>query len=104
MMAPKAMADEGTVLDAHAAAERIGIAAATVRWHALRGALVGSKQGRLWAFEPAEVERFRRLERRPGRYEGPRGPNRRPKQLALPLGEERGKSERPRQPPLLLTS
>jgi hypothetical protein len=98
------MAEQSPWLDARAAAERIGIAAATVRWHALRGALSGRKQGRLWTFEPAEVERFRQCDRRPGRYEGPRGPNRRPKQLALPLSQERARPDQPRQAALLLTS
>lgn len=94
------MADEATLLDARAAAERIGIAAATVRWHALRGALVGQKRGHAWAFDPAEVERFRATERRPGQYDGPRGPHRWPKQLKLPIAEER--REVSCQPPLPL--
>jgi len=88
------------LLDARAAATRIGIAAATVRWHAARGALVGQKNGHTWAFEPAEVERFRATERRPGRYEGPRGPHRRPKQLSLPIAEEQHDAPRQSQLPL----
>lgn len=98
------MAQESPWLDARGAAERIGIAVATVRWHAQRGALAGRKQGRLWSFEPAEVERFRQAERRPGRYEGPRGPNRLPKQLALPLAQERARPEKPRQGVLVLNT
>jgi hypothetical protein len=88
------------LLDARAAAERIGITTATVRWHALRGALVGEKRGHAWAFAPAEVERFRATERRPGQYEGPRGPHRRPKQLKLPMAEERPELSHQAQLPL----
>lgn len=87
-------------LDARAAAERIGIAPATVRWHALRGALVGEKRGNVWTFAPDEVERFRAAERRPGRYEGPRGPHRRPKQLELPIVPEQRDAPRQERLPL----
>ena len=83
------------------AATLIGIGPATVRWHALRVALHGTKLGPLWSFDLDEVERFRASERKPGQYEGPRGRQRWPKQLEMPLAASRERRSAVTQPRLI---
>ena len=83
------------------AATHIGIRPATVRWHATSGRLRGTKVGAYWAFEPEEVARFRDLVRKPGDYEGPRGRQRWPKQLEMPLAESRKRRLAVTQPRLI---